>query len=371
MRQLNFYGFRKIKSDPIRINTAINDIESKYWRFRHEKFQRGRPDLLGEIRKANQTESPDKQEVDALKNEVKDLRARMANMATDIDKLTALVKNMMVVQQKQEANTQYGPEPTNKKRKVVPMPAAVPSSSVKVEAVAPIIPLHVSSLPDPSEATDADLFVEEMPTMTTEATPFAVGSMTPLSQVDRFESLGSMNSVDEDLLDLFKDEISMGNDFALSDKTVLPDVPTSMAKPVVAKPTVEKPKLALVSPPKAADPEMVEKLNRTLASLPQPMQELFVERLVATIADPEAFKNHVEAVTALAHAAAEEAKKRVTDAQTSGAATDEIVSNEGASSVALPLAAATLGAFLSQYSSAMKARGPVKGKRPSIVPMET
>ena len=227
MRQLNFYGFRKIKSDPIRINTAINDIESKYWRFRHEKFQRGRPDLLGEIRKANQTESPDKQEVDALKNEVKDLRARMANMATDIDKLTALVKNMMVVQQKQEANTQYGPEPTNKKRKVVPMPAAVPSSSVKVEAVAPIIPLHVSSLPDPSEATDADLFVEEMPTMTTEATPFAVGSMTPLSQVDRFESLGSMNSVDEDLLDLFKDEISMGNDFALSDKTVLPDVPTS------------------------------------------------------------------------------------------------------------------------------------------------
>lgn len=33
VRQLNFYGFRKIKTDPIKIDDANN--EQKYWRFRH------------------------------------------------------------------------------------------------------------------------------------------------------------------------------------------------------------------------------------------------------------------------------------------------------------------------------------------------
>ena len=53
VRQLNFYGFRKIKSDPLRIHDAANDEESKYWKFKHPKFQRGRPDLLAEIKKSN------------------------------------------------------------------------------------------------------------------------------------------------------------------------------------------------------------------------------------------------------------------------------------------------------------------------------
>jgi hypothetical protein len=95
------------------------------------------------------------------------------------------------------------------------------------------------------------------------------------------------------------------------------------------------------------------------------MQELFVERLVATIADPEAFKNHVNAVSALAAAAAEEAKKRII------AANKDEEDSENATNIALPLAAATLGAFLTQYSSALQNNSDVmKDKLPSIVPME-
>jgi len=373
VRQLNFYGFRKIKSDPIKINTAINDIESKYWRFRHEKFQRGRPDLLGEIRKANQTESPDKQEVDALKNEVKDLKAKMANMASDIDKLTALVKNMMVVQQAQVTEPHYAPEPSSKKRKVQPVPPAVTSSAVPLEPVAPIVPLHVSSLPDPSAVSDAELFVEEVPTVKMEAVPpYVAGSVAPLSQADRFDSLGTITSVDQDLLDLFKDEINMGDDFGALDEKVLPDVPTSMGKPVVDKPKVEKPVVTKpdMVPVSTGDSKLIDKLNKSLSALPQSMQELFVERLVATIADPDAFKNHVDAITALAAAAAEEAKKRVLQAQPTHKDKEASVVSESPYTVALPLAAATLSAFLTQYSSALE-NGVVKGEQPSIVPMET
>merc|ERR1719424_356176 len=56
VRQLNFYGFRKIKTDPIRIRDQESGAEAKYWRFRHEKFLRGRPDMLSEIKKSNQIE---------------------------------------------------------------------------------------------------------------------------------------------------------------------------------------------------------------------------------------------------------------------------------------------------------------------------
>ena len=85
VRQLNFYGFRKIKTDPIRIRDQESGAESKYWRFRHEKFLRGRPDLLSEIKKSNQIEPAEKQEVDALKTEVRDLKSQLATMSKNME----------------------------------------------------------------------------------------------------------------------------------------------------------------------------------------------------------------------------------------------------------------------------------------------
>lgn len=359
VRQLNFYGFRKIKSDPIKLNSPLNDLESKYWRFRHEKFLRGRPDLLGDIRKANSTESPDKQEVDALKFEVKILKSRMADMALDIDRLASMVKEMMSIQHPGELDL-FTTEPGSKKRKVVASaPSPVKSS---VQLVPSIVPLHVSSLPDPSSVNDADLFMgDDVMDYDREYVP---GSITPLVQNDRFESLGTINSVDQDLLDLFKEEIEQQDDdddeFDMKDAkeaTPLPDMTSSLDKHGIDnKPTKPMP----------PDPQLVQKLHDSLVALPEPMQEVFVERLVATISDPEAFKNQVSAVTALAAAAAEEAKRRIV--------ASKVVQDENAANiapdVALPLAAATLGAFLTQYSAALQNGEVVKDKLPSIVPME-
>jgi hypothetical protein len=47
VRQLNFYGFRKVKSDA---------QDKNAWEFKHEKFVQRRPDLLNEIRRKSYAE---------------------------------------------------------------------------------------------------------------------------------------------------------------------------------------------------------------------------------------------------------------------------------------------------------------------------
>ena len=95
VRQLNFYGFRKVKNESIRIDTAQQREESNYWRFRHENFIRGRPDLLKDIKKTSH-QAAEKAEVDTLKKEVHELRARLSSMSNDVTRLTSLVETLMM-----------------------------------------------------------------------------------------------------------------------------------------------------------------------------------------------------------------------------------------------------------------------------------
>mmetsp|Transcript_3580 Transcript_3580/g.6763 ORF Transcript_3580/g.6763 Transcript_3580/m.6763 type:complete len:540 (-) Transcript_3580:770-2389(-) len=56
VRQLNFYGFRKIKfSDSILIDEDLEKKTANFWKFRHENFKRGREDLLMEIKRSHNT----------------------------------------------------------------------------------------------------------------------------------------------------------------------------------------------------------------------------------------------------------------------------------------------------------------------------
>merc|ERR1739848_679093 len=90
VRQLNFYGFRKLRTD----GALISERPSNWWEFRHEKFLRGKPELLTQIKRANHYEtSPNDQIelVDDLKNEVFQLRDRVEDMTSTIEKLTNLV----------------------------------------------------------------------------------------------------------------------------------------------------------------------------------------------------------------------------------------------------------------------------------------
>ena len=50
VRQLNFYAFRKIKTnDSIRIDPALEAATADHWRFLHPKFQRGKPEWLQDL----------------------------------------------------------------------------------------------------------------------------------------------------------------------------------------------------------------------------------------------------------------------------------------------------------------------------------
>jgi len=330
-------GFKKVKSDALRINSPMSDAEAKYWRFRHENFRQGRPDLLSEIKKASQTDAPDRQEVDYLKNEVTELRSRLASMSGDIERLTALLHGV----------TGTDPHsPAEKKRKL--------STNGP-----PIMPLQVHSMQqDPLH--DDNMLMDHDAQKGVKYVPGSIAPLKPNNQ--RFDTLGSVNSTDQAFLDDLFGQFDPNEDLSFLDAAV-PDDHPSLDPPVLPK----------VQPPEkhSLKPELAKKMHDSLATLPPHMQELFVERLIQTIHHPESFQHQVDAVTALAGAAVEEAKKRIA-AQNDGDETSDAVKDE----MTVPLAAATLGAFLTQYGSAMEKNRRSQSDsthdkhRPSIVPME-
>jgi hypothetical protein len=315
VRQLNFYGFRKIKSDPVRIRDAETSEESKYWKFRHEKFQQGRPELLAEIRKTNQHESADKQEVEVLKAEVKGLRQQLQRATSDIGKLTAIVGKLV------EANPPMydaGYESPPKKRKFVH--EGVPSPIASSE----MIP-QPSLKPLPALSGDSSLVDSYIP-----------NSVQPASPAGRATSIGgaSFTSQDDEMLaSLFEldgnDEIDILGGKQLPETTVS----TGLVPATTTQPNV--------------DPEAMEKLRSALATLPDDMQSAFVDRIVAAVTEPEALKEQVDAMTALAAAASEEAKRRL-----------RLQGRSENDKHLVPLAAAVLGAYLATYSGNTQSNEP-------------
>lgn len=315
VRQLNFYGFRKIKSDPLRITDVENDIESKYWKFRHEKFRRGRPDLLTEIRKTNHTETVDKNHVEFLKNEVKLLKSRMASMSLEMERMASLVANVMENQHLQnKSSCIQAVEPATKKRKVStsPLPLSIPSNPIDKPGS-----LDLENLDDIS--VDLNMFA---PPPTVPPTPIA-GSRQPsvssFTSTDQ-EILSSLFALDSsDNITKMKQEESSLQNYRFPEKrnAVIGDTSTDAAA-------------------EGHDSTQMAKLRTALSVLPKDLQEIFVDRFVAFVVDPVSFKKQVDAISSLAVAAATEASNRVADSSIDTSQTRAVAS-------------AVLGAWLSHY----------------------
>ena len=113
-RQLNFYGFRKMQSKPIR-NSDFDASAAKHVTFFNENFKRGRCDLLKKIQRSTRgsgasTGQDHAREIQTLRDQVSNLEAKIQDMTVsteerfrrlELDMLARIEQVMMAMQQQQ------------------------------------------------------------------------------------------------------------------------------------------------------------------------------------------------------------------------------------------------------------------------------
>ncbi len=116
-RQLNFYGFRKMQSKPIR-NSDFDANTAKHVTFYNENFKRGRHDLLRKIQRSTRgggsNAGQDQQrEIQQLKETVTNLEKRIQDLNAqqeermrrlELDMLGRMEQMMLAMQQQQQHN---------------------------------------------------------------------------------------------------------------------------------------------------------------------------------------------------------------------------------------------------------------------------
>lgn len=114
-RQLNFYGFRKMQSKPIR-NSDFDANTAKHVTFFNENFKRGRCDLLKKIQRStrgggNSPGQDQQREIQALKEKIATLETTITEMGVqmeermrrlELDMLGRMEQMMLAMQQQQQ-----------------------------------------------------------------------------------------------------------------------------------------------------------------------------------------------------------------------------------------------------------------------------
>lgn len=118
--QLNFYGFRKMQSKPIR-NSDFDAQTAKHVTFFNENFKRGRCDLLKNIQRSTRgggSSNPQDQqrEVQNLREQVATLEQKVEDMSAEmeermrrleLDMLARMEQMMLAMQQQQQTQLQF------------------------------------------------------------------------------------------------------------------------------------------------------------------------------------------------------------------------------------------------------------------------
>jgi len=266
VRQLNFYGFRKIRNEPLQINDdEEKEDESKFWRMRHEYFVKDKPHLLREIHHQRSTASTNTQEVDTLKTELNVLKSQISDLTSNVNRLAGFMTDVVTYgQQQQQPNDAI---PASRKRK---LQSSVPQHPSQFQAIRPIDELD----------TTPNNSITRLPLLPSRS-----------QSIDRMDSLGTVTSVDKDLMELFNEDGEV-------DKKVWEEMHKHYADNVIIKPTSYGDSNIM------DETNLVETLKHALPTLPQETQQLFIERLVAAASNNhvEEFQKYVHAVVALADA---------------------------------------------------------------------
>lgn len=330
VRQLNFYAFRKIKyADTIRIDPKLEAETANYWRFRHEKFQRGKPELLGEIKRMNGQKQQHKKEIadtpisapavqtsqapvvdtenSALKSEVSNLKQRIEAMTKNIDELTSMVQKVTL------ATCPLPEDKLNDNKKRTKLDETfIPDDSLSAPRL--VLDTPENSPGETSSAMDLDCF------------PLPPSIPSPMPLVDR-TSTSSTELSDEGFVDqLFtafktEDYVEFFEAEALTDPKDETDKESNRPRP-----------------------ELMNRLSDALSALPRDIQELIVDRLIQAITSPKEIQEKIAAAT-----------------QKDETKSIQIVPPKDPKQVAnLQLAAATLAALLSQCSGETKQQSHTK-----------
>jgi len=403
VRQLNFYGFRKIKfTESIRIDAQLEAETANFWRFRHENFIKGRPDLLVEIKRSNSTaasgakskktngkagkaqsaaQAPS-QDVTELKSELEVLKGRIAKMTNNIDELTSMVKVVSL----KEKGTEKKLDAIDESKNVGSKRKKVGAVNVPTRALAPLAPLPV---PVAVSSADMNMVVDEV-TSSTSALPISVPSASALDSVTFTPDAlfpqepdpvlsGSVNTapVADSEDQAFVDELfnAFGDSEDITMEDIVPDLALSgMVSPLDSPIKQEQDaivELATPTPqhPNAPDEKLMHNLSDALTVLPKDIQELLVNRLIATITSSDTLKSHIDSVK-------DEPEKSVVQKvqplkQQHQVKQQQHLAPEHNPEIALPLAAATLTALMTQFSSAMKDghKTCVKPKSLPVIPI--
>jgi hypothetical protein len=111
VRQLNFYGFKKERNEPVRVVDCSSE-DDRRWHFRHEHFVRGKPQLLSkitrripnkkiyaksskEIEQYKRQDQVEKKEVLSIKSEIASLGNQMHLMENNIDHLSKTLNHKL------------------------------------------------------------------------------------------------------------------------------------------------------------------------------------------------------------------------------------------------------------------------------------
>lgn len=264
VRQLNFYGFRKIRSEQIKLEDnqpMEEEDESKYWRMRHEYFIRGKPHLLREIHHQRSSVATMPQEVHTLKAELHAMKSQMSDLTANVNRLAGFMTDVVALQRDNKPSRK-------RKLQTIQQPHGLECSKKerKIESDS-IVPL-------------------------------------PLHPYERADSFGTVTSLDLDLMELFNEDgeidkkvwEEMHKNETSYDDQIKPEVPTS--SPI--QDLNSQPPMSL----ETEERRMVEVLKHAFPTLPKEAQDIYIVRLAKTTNDPEQFRKYVNAVVAFADAEA-------------------------------------------------------------------
>eukprot|EP01032_Pedospumella_encystans_P017706 gene17707-20170_t len=268
VRQLNFYGFRKVKSESM--------DHADWWEFRHPQFLRDEPHLISEIKRSVHFEAGSGQEVSELKTQVTGLNDRITALNDQIDKLTGLVTNMQIKEDSNKAMINSDKSATHemdgqKRRKLSVKNLAAHRVSLSPGAPIPLQRQH--SLDSSMMIGEFEAAGEELPSgpdlmMLTENSDFF--ALNNKNQEDEALLLEQSWSDDMDILFSENDAADLPQD----NKYIKTEIPHASSVPAMAA-TAPTPTVAAIGAVSAAASD----ISSVLDSLSPELRLRFVDRL--------------------------------------------------------------------------------------------